>query len=35
MTLAAVDDWMVANRQRLLDGLFDLIRCPSVSTDPA
>jgi len=32
--LAAVDDWMAANRLRLLDELFELIRCPSVSTDP-
>lgn len=35
MSLLAVDCWMQANRQRLLDELFDLIRCPSVSTDPA
>jgi acetylornithine deacetylase/succinyl-diaminopimelate desuccinylase-like protein len=35
MSLAEVDAWMQANRQRLLDELFDLIRCPSVSTDPA
>ena len=35
MTLAAVDDWMRDNRQRLLEELFELIRCPSVSTDPA
>ena len=35
MSLDAVDAWMQENRQRLLDELFDLIRCPSVSTDPA
>ncbi len=35
MSLAAVDGWMQANRQRLLDELFELIRCPSISTDPA
>jgi acetylornithine deacetylase/succinyl-diaminopimelate desuccinylase-like protein len=33
--IAAADAWMADNRQRLLDELFDLIRCPSVSTDPA
>lgn len=35
MSLAAVDAWMDANRERLLAELFELIRCPSVSTDPA
>lgn len=35
MSLDAVDAWMAANRARLLAELFDLIRCPSVSTDPA
>ena len=35
MTLQAVDAWMDANKQRLRDELFELIRCPSVSTDPA
>ena len=35
MSLAAVDAWMKANRERLLAELFELIRCPSVSTDPA
>jgi acetylornithine deacetylase/succinyl-diaminopimelate desuccinylase-like protein len=30
-----IDAWLAANRQRLLDELFSLIRCPSVSTDPA
>jgi acetylornithine deacetylase/succinyl-diaminopimelate desuccinylase-like protein len=35
MSVTEVDAWMQASRQRLLDGLFDLIRCPSVSTDPA
>ena len=35
MTLPAVEAWLVTHRQRLLDELFDLIRCPSVSTDPA
>ncbi|MCC6718123.1 MAG: dipeptidase [Acetobacteraceae bacterium] len=35
MSVALVDAWMQDNRQRLLDELFDLIRCPSVSTDPA
>ena len=35
MSVQAVEDWLAANRQRLLDELFDFIRCPSVSTDPA
>ena len=35
MTIEAVDAWMAANKQRLRDELFELIRCPSVSTDPA
>jgi acetylornithine deacetylase/succinyl-diaminopimelate desuccinylase-like protein len=35
MTIEAVDAWMQANKQRLRDELFELIRCPSVSTDPA
>jgi len=35
MSLDAVDAWMEANKQRLRDELFELIRCPSVSTDPA
>ena len=30
-----IETWLGANRQRLLDELFSLIRCPSVSTDPA
>jgi len=35
MSVEQVDAWMQQNRQRLRDELFDLIRCPSVSTDPA
>jgi acetylornithine deacetylase/succinyl-diaminopimelate desuccinylase-like protein len=31
----AVDAWLGANRQRLLDELLDFIAVPSVSTDPA
>ncbi len=31
----AVESWLQANRDRLLAELFELIRCPSVSTDPA
>ncbi len=32
---AVQTDWLVQHRDRLLDGLFTLLRCPSVSTDPA
>ncbi len=30
-----IDAWINSHRQRLLDELFDFLRCPSVSTDPA
>ncbi|MCW3477160.1 dipeptidase [Limobrevibacterium gyesilva] len=33
--IEAVDAWLAAHRQRLLDELFAFIRAPSVSTDPA
>jgi acetylornithine deacetylase/succinyl-diaminopimelate desuccinylase-like protein len=31
----AVESWLEAEKPRLLAELFELIRCPSVSTDPA
>ena len=31
----AIEAWLDDNTARLLAELFELIRCPSVSTDPA
>jgi acetylornithine deacetylase/succinyl-diaminopimelate desuccinylase-like protein len=35
MSVAAADAWIGENKPALLADLFDFLRCPSVSTDPA